>query len=116
MIYLTGLTMTVRSHADHVVGRLSNEVNGFGCAAQYDRRARADTQLRVDWKVRHSQLTPSCGSSSIHHTTFVFRCCAIKTVAHAEGCLIKERRVAVKDSLSLGLNAALYVKGSVKAH
>jgi len=44
---------------------------------------------------------------------------AIKTVVHlklplqAEGCLIEKRRVAVKASLSLGLNAAL--KGSVKA-
>ena len=53
--------------------RLSNEVESFGCAAQYDRRARADAQLRIDRKVTHSQLTPSCGSSSIHHTTFVFR-------------------------------------------
>jgi len=46
---------------------------------------------------------------------------AIKTVVHlellleAEGCLIEERRVAVKASLSLGLNAAPCVKGSVKA-
>ncbi len=43
---------------------------------------------------------------------------AIKTVVHpleAEGCLIEERRVAVKASLGLGLNAAPCVKGSVKA-
>jgi len=45
---------------------------------------------------------------------------AIKTVAHfellleAEGRLIEERRVAVKASLSLALNAAPCVKGSVK--
>jgi len=44
---------------------------------------------------------------------------AIKTVVHllpeAEGCLIEKRRVAVKASLSLGLNAASCVKGSAKA-
>jgi len=40
---------------------LSNELNSFGCAAQYDRCARADTQLRIDWKVRHGQLTPGYG-------------------------------------------------------
>jgi hypothetical protein len=45
---------------------LSNEVNGLGCAAQYDWRARADTQLRINWKVRHGYLTPSCGPSSLH--------------------------------------------------
>ena len=28
---------------------LSNEVNSFGCAAQSDRRGRADTQLRINW-------------------------------------------------------------------
>jgi hypothetical protein len=37
---------------------LSNKVNGLGCAAQYNRRARADTQLRIDWKVGHAHLTP----------------------------------------------------------
>jgi hypothetical protein len=36
---------------------LSNEVNGLGCAAQYDRRARADAQLRIDWKVRRQLVT-----------------------------------------------------------
>src|SRR5262249_38435727 len=50
--------------------RPSNEVDSFGCAAQYDRRARADAQLRIDWKVRHSQLTPSCGQSSIQPLSF----------------------------------------------
>jgi hypothetical protein len=84
---------------------LSNEVDSFGCAAQYDRRARADAQLRIDWKVRHSELTPSCGSSSIHPTTFIFRWArpaAIKNVIHlellleAEDCLIEKRRDAVK--------------------
>ena len=29
---------------------LSNKVNSLGCAAQYNRRARADTQLRIDGK------------------------------------------------------------------
>ena len=37
---------------------LSNEVNSFACAAPYDGRGRADTQLRIDWKVRHGPLTP----------------------------------------------------------
>jgi hypothetical protein len=46
--------------------RLSNEVNSLGCAAQYERRARADAQLRIDWKVRHGYLTPSCVPSSLH--------------------------------------------------
>ena len=41
---------------------LSNEVNSFGCAAQYNRRARADAQLRIDWKVRHGYLTPELRS------------------------------------------------------
>src|SRR5215471_11468325 len=95
---------------------LSNEVDSFDCAAQYDRRARADAQLRIDWKVRHSQLTPSCGSSSIHPHELCLSMSsagrAIKTVVHlelpleAEGCLIEERRVAVKASLSPSLNAA----------
>jgi hypothetical protein len=47
--------------------RLSNEVDSLGCAAQYDRRARANAQLRIDWKVKHGYLTPSCGPSSIHY-------------------------------------------------
>jgi len=37
--------------------RLSNELNRFGCAVQYNRRARADTQLWINWKVRHGSLT-----------------------------------------------------------
>src|SRR5262249_14431374 len=45
---------------------LSNELNSFGCAAQYDRRPRADTQRRIDWKIRHGQLTASIGCSSMH--------------------------------------------------
>ena len=44
---------------------LSNEVNGLACAAQYERRARADAQLRINWKVGHGYLTPSCGPSSL---------------------------------------------------
>jgi hypothetical protein len=47
---------------------LSNKVNSLGCAAQYNRRARADTQLRIDWKVRHAHLTPSRGTGSISET------------------------------------------------
>src|SRR6516165_4789092 len=47
---------------------LSNELNSFGCAAQYDRWARADTQLWIDWKVRHGQLTPGGGRGSMTRT------------------------------------------------
>jgi hypothetical protein len=52
---------------------LSNEPNSFGCAAQYDRWARADTQLRIDWKVRHGQLTPGCGRGSIRRGNEIVR-------------------------------------------
>src|SRR5262249_27272670 len=48
--------------------QLSNELNSIGCAAQYDRWARADTQLWIDWKVRHGQLTP--GLRSRFHTSW----------------------------------------------
>src|SRR5262249_24902891 len=54
--------------------RLSNEVDSFGCAAQYDRRARADAPLRSDCEITHVPLTPSSGSRSIQHPGFVFRC------------------------------------------
>jgi hypothetical protein len=42
----------------------SNELNRFGGAAQNNRRAGADTQLWIDWKVRHDALTLSRGRSS----------------------------------------------------
>src|SRR4029450_1681575 len=54
-------------------GQLSNELNSFGCAAQYDRRARADTQLWIDCKVRHGQLTPGCGPGSIRRSNEIAR-------------------------------------------
>ena len=38
--------------------QLSNELDSFGCATQYDRWARADTQLWIDCKIWHGQLTP----------------------------------------------------------
>ena len=44
--------------------RLSNELNRFGCAVQYNRRARADTQLWINWKVRHGEVTRGRGRSS----------------------------------------------------
>jgi hypothetical protein len=47
--------------------RLSNELNRFGCAVQYNRRARADTQLWINWKVRHGSLTHQL--SPEFHTT-----------------------------------------------
>jgi hypothetical protein len=53
--------------------QLSNEVDSFRCAAQYDRRARADTQLRIDWKVRHGQLTPGGGRGSIRRGNEIVR-------------------------------------------
>jgi len=37
---------------------LSNEVDSLACAAQYDGRGPSDTQLRIDWKVRHGSLAP----------------------------------------------------------
>ena len=42
----------------------SNELNRFGSAAQDNRRAGADTQLWIDWKVRHDALMLSRGRSS----------------------------------------------------
>ena len=45
------------SHCPQAQCRLSNELNRFGCAVQYNRRARADTQLWINWKVRHGSLT-----------------------------------------------------------
>jgi hypothetical protein len=53
--------------------QLSNELNSFGCAAQYDRWARTDTQLWIDWKVRHGQLTPGCGRGSIRRGNEIVR-------------------------------------------
>jgi hypothetical protein len=38
---------------------LPNKTYGLRCAAQYDWRARADTQLGINWKVRHGHLTTS---------------------------------------------------------
>jgi hypothetical protein len=44
---------------------LSNELQSFACAAQYLLRARADTQLRTDLKVRHAVIMPQLGPSSL---------------------------------------------------
>jgi hypothetical protein len=80
--------------------RLSNEVNSLGCAAQYDRRARANAQLRIDWKVRHGYLTPSCGPSSIHVSlpkTFE-PTAGVRVGKHADGRTLRSRH-------SLGLLA-----------
>ena len=38
---------------------LPNEPNSLCCAPAYDWRARADTQLGINWKIRHSHLTTS---------------------------------------------------------
>jgi hypothetical protein len=45
--------------------QLPNELNSFGCAAQYNWWTRADTQLWIDWKVSHGQLTPGCERGSL---------------------------------------------------
>jgi hypothetical protein len=37
---------------------LPNKPYSLCCAAQYYWRARADTQLRINWEVRHGHLTP----------------------------------------------------------
>jgi hypothetical protein len=44
---------------------LLNKPYSLCCAAQYYWRARADTQLRINWKVRHGHLTPCRCPSSI---------------------------------------------------
>ena len=49
------------SAAGAVQRHLSKESHSFGCASQNDWRAHADTQLRIDWKVRHGHLTSHCG-------------------------------------------------------
>src|SRR4051812_12699978 len=48
------------SAAGAVQRHLSKESHSFGCASQHDWRAHADTQLRIDWKVRHGHLTSQC--------------------------------------------------------
>src|SRR6266508_2542744 len=46
---------------------LPNKPYSLCCAAQYYWWARADPQLRIDWKViRHSQLTPELRSKFLH--------------------------------------------------
>src|SRR6516165_3668291 len=62
---------------------LSNELNSFGCAAQYDRWASADTQLWIDWKVRHGQLTPGCGRGSIRRGNEIVRGNSFRTAQSA---------------------------------
>jgi hypothetical protein len=44
--------------------RLSNELNRFGCAAEYKCRARADAKLWINWKVSHGEVTQDRGRSS----------------------------------------------------
>ena len=56
------------SAAGAVQRHLSNESHGFGCASQHDWRAHADTQLLIDWKVRHGHLTSHCRSK--FHTSY----------------------------------------------
>jgi hypothetical protein len=73
---------------------------------QYYWRARADTKLRIDWKVRHGQVTLKLRPK--FHTAHE-ACLSIssagraKAVVHlllkAEGRLIEEKRVAIKASL-----------------
>ena len=51
---------------------LSNELNRFGCAAQYKRRARADTQLWINWKVRHGEVTRGA-RPKFHNRNYAFQ-------------------------------------------
>jgi hypothetical protein len=44
---------------------LPNKPYSLCCAAQYYWRARADTQLRINWEVRHGHLTP-CRCPKFH--------------------------------------------------
>jgi len=74
---------------------LSNELNSFGCAAQYDRWASADTQLWIDWKVRHGQLTPGCGRGSIRRGNEIVRGNSFRTAQSARGAY--SHSVAAKD-------------------
>jgi hypothetical protein len=53
-----GVARSVQCH-------LPNKPYGLRCAAQYYWRARADTQLRIDWEVRHEHLTRCRCPSSI---------------------------------------------------
>jgi hypothetical protein len=48
---------------------LPNKPYSLCCAAQYYWRARADTQLRINWEVRHGHLTPCRCPSSIRART-----------------------------------------------
>ncbi len=86
--------------------RLSNEVNGLGCAAQYDWRARADAQLRIDWKVRHGYLTPSCGPSSIHRfLPKTFEPTAGQDRKHADGRTLRSRHSLASSARSAAKRA-----------
>src|SRR5262249_34227283 len=67
--------------------QLSNEPNSFGCAAQYDRRARTDAQLWIDWEVRHGQLTPGCGRGSIRRGNEIVRGNSFRTAQSARKLL-----------------------------
>src|SRR5215813_12183653 len=73
---------------------LSNEPNSFGCAAQYDRWARADTQLWIDWKVGHGLLTPGCSRSSMRRGNEIVRGNSFRT---AQSARKYSHSVAAKD-------------------
>jgi hypothetical protein len=49
------------SAAGAVQRHLSKERHSLGCASQHDWRTHADTQRRIDWKVRHGHVTSHCG-------------------------------------------------------
>jgi hypothetical protein len=63
--------------------QLSNEVDSFRCAAQYNRWARADTQLWIDWKVRHGQLTLGGGRGSMRRGNEIVRGNSFRTAQSA---------------------------------
>ena len=56
--YLEALQYVSPSVARSAQCHLPNKPYSLCCAAQYYWRARADTQLRINWKVRHGDLTP----------------------------------------------------------
>ena len=58
-----GVARSAQSH-------LPNKSYSLCCAAQYYWRARADTELRINWEVRHGHLTPCRCPSSIRARTF----------------------------------------------
>src|SRR5262249_6214800 len=58
-----------------------------GCAAQYNSRARADTQFWINWKVRHGEVTRGCGRGSIRRGNEIVRGNSFRTAQSARKLL-----------------------------